>query len=170
MTVLMQLDGTAEAVDPFSPVGLDDELPAGGAIVIPHARWERDREALRTRAAPFGVRLGNTVDIDSLDAGVLEAALIVLEFPSFGDGRAYSQARLLRDSRGYRGRLRATGAAVVRDQLQGMARCGIDQFELRADQSVERCREALHEFTMAYQPARDTLPRVRELRLATRRT
>lgn len=169
MSILLRLDGS-EGPDVFAPIGLDDELPATGALVVPLARWERDREALRSRALPFGVRLPNTVDIDSLDAGVLDAALLILEFPSFGDGRAYSQARLLRDSRGYRGELRATGAAVVRDQLQGMARCGIDRFELRADQSAELCRQALREFTIAYQPDRDGLPKVRELRLAARHT
>lgn len=169
MSILLRLDGSEES-DDFAPLGLDDELPAGGSVVVPLARWERDREALRARGLPFGVRLPNTVNVDSLDAGVLDAAVVILEFPSFGDGRAYSQARLLRDARGYRGELRATGAAVVRDQLQGMARCGIDRFELRADQSLELCREALREFTLAYQPTRDGLPKVRELRLAERTT
>ena len=167
MSTLLHLDGS-EAKDLFAPAGLDDELPATGPVVVPLARWERDREVLRHRGGPFGVRLTNTVDVDTLDGGVLEAAVIVLEFPSFGDGRAYSQARFLRDSHGYRGELRATGAAVVRDQLLGMARVGIDVFELRADQSPEVCREALQEFTLAYQPTRDPLPKVRELRRATR--
>jgi uncharacterized protein (DUF934 family) len=169
MSTLLRLDGS-EGPDTFSAIGLDDALPADGAVLVPLARWERDREVLRSRGAPFGVRLPNTVDVGNLDDTILEAALIVLEFPSFGDGRAYSQARLLRDARGYRGALRATGAAVVRDQLLGMARCGIDCFELRADQSVDGCREALHEFTIAYQPTRDGLPKVRDLRLSARNT
>ena len=167
MSILLTLDGS-EGPDAFTPVGVDDALPAAGPVAIPFARWERDRDTLRARNTPFGIRLPNTVDVESLDDAVLEAALLILEFPSFGDGRAYSQARLLRDARGYRGELRATGAAVVRDQLQGMVRCGIDRFELRADQSLELCRAALREFTIAYQPARDGLPKVRELRLATR--
>ena len=169
MSALLKLDGS-DGPDPFAAVGAEDELPASGPVVIPLARWERDRDALRARQSPFGIRLPNVVDVESLEASVLDADLLVLEFPSFGDGRAYSQARLLRDSRGYRGELRATGAAVVRDQLQGMARCGIDRFELRADQSLELCREALREFSIAYQPARDALPKVRELRLAPNRT
>jgi uncharacterized protein (DUF934 family) len=168
MSTLLRLDGV-ESADAFVAVGVDDELAAGGPVVVPLARWDRERDALRARSAPWGVRLTNTVEISSLDAGVLDAALVILEFPTFGDGRAYSQARLLRDSRGYRGELRATGAAVVRDQLLGMARCGIDSFELRADQSPDSCREALREFTLAYQPARDSLPKVRELRLAAQR-
>ena len=169
MSTLLRLDGS-EGRDAFTALGIDDELPAGAdPIVVPYARWERDRETLEARRPSYGVRLPNTVEVASLDAGVLKAALVILEFPSFGDGRAYSQARLLRDARGYRGELRATGAAVVRDQLQGMARCGIDSFELRPDQSIDACREALREFTLAYQPARDSLPKVRELRLAAQR-
>jgi uncharacterized protein (DUF934 family) len=169
MSTLLRLDGS-EARDSFIAVGVDDELPESGAIVVPLPRWERDREALAGRGFPLGVRLTNTIEIGGLDAGTLDAALVVLEFPSFGDGRAYSQARLLRDARGYRGELRATGAAVVRDQVQGMARCGIDSFDLRADQSIDLCREALREFTLAYQPARDGIAKVRELRLAAQRT
>ena len=43
-------------------------------------------------------------------------ALIALVFPKFRDGRAYSQARLLREHYGFRGELRATGD-VLRDQF-----------------------------------------------------
>ena len=57
-------------------------------------------------------------------------ALVALEFPKFTDGRAYSQARLLRERYGYRGEIRAVGD-VLRDQLRFMARSGFDAFELR---------------------------------------
>ncbi|WP_240433631.1 DUF934 domain-containing protein [Solimonas sp. K1W22B-7] len=81
--------------------------------------------------------------------------LINLEFPGFADGRAYSQARILRDRHGYRGEIRASGGAVVRDQLHGMARCGINSFELRADQDPQVCLAAFEDFGLAYQPAAD---------------
>ena len=54
--------------------------------------------------------------------------LIVLNFPKFTDGRAYSQARLLRERLGYTGELRATGRCYI-DQLPFMLRCGFDSFE-----------------------------------------
>lgn len=158
---------TGPVTNDFVSLNEDEALPVAGAVVVSLARWEQDREALIQRALPFGVALPNTAVIAALDPGIKQAALIVLQFPSFADGRAYSQARLLRESLGYTGELRATGAAVVRDQLLGMVRCGIDSFELRADQSVESCLKALQEFSAAYQPALDTsLPRVRKLRLA----
>lgn len=151
-------------------LALDDDtgLPSEGAVLVSHARWEREREALAQRGAPWGVRLPNTLDIATADAALLSATMIVLEFPSFGDGRAYSQARLLREARAYRGELRATGAAVVRDQLLGMVRCGIDSFVLREDQSADAGEQAVRDFSMAYQPAVDQLPSVRALRRANR--
>lgn len=151
------------AVD-YPPFDDQAALPQGGAVLVSFARWERDRAVLTTRGAAFGVRLPNTLDVQALPADLLAAELIVLDFPSFGDGRAYSQARLLREARGYRGELRATGAAVVRDQLLGMIRCGIDSFVLRDDQSPDACEQALREFSMAYQPAMGSLPYVRAMR------
>ena len=51
-------------------------------------------------------------------------------FRRFRDGRAYSQARLLRERFGYRGELRATGQ-VLRDQFVFMLRAGFDAFEVK---------------------------------------
>ena len=58
-------------------------------------------------------------------------------FRSFGDGRGYSIARLLRERYGYKGELRAIGE-VVRDHLFFMARCGFDSFLLRDDQKPRK--------------------------------
>lgn len=162
MSALLRVDGAVVAL--YTPVGDEEDLPESGPILLSFSRWESDHGQLGNRGAPWGIRLPNTVDVAVLDAAALTADLILIEFPSFGDGRGYSQARLLRDARVYRGELRATGAAVVRDQLLGMVRCGIDSFELRADQSAESCMEALRDFSVAYQPARDALPQVRTLR------
>lgn len=164
MSTLLRADGVVE--DRYLPVADEQPLPAQDPILVDLARWEQERERLAARHAPLGIRLPNTAVIADLDPAVLRADLIVLDFPSFGDGRAYSQARLLREARTYRGELRATGAAVVRDQLLGMVRCGIDSFLLREDQSVERCLQALRDFSVAYQPAHDGAPLVRRLRRA----
>lgn len=161
------IDASGPIADPYIAVADEDALPAAGAVLVSLARWEREAAPLRARAAGFAVRIPNTLNVSTLDANLLEAAMIVLDFPSFGDGRAYSQAHLLREARGYRGALRATGAAVVQDQLLGMSRCGIDNFELRADQSVAPCVAILRQQPIAYQPALDARPRVRQLRRAS---
>lgn len=78
---------------------------------------------------------------------------IVLDFPSFTDGRAYSQARLLRERYGFTGEIRARGD-ILRDQIWFMTRCGIDAFEFDGAGS-SAAQDALREFTFAYQPAAD---------------
>lgn len=162
MSALLRVDG-GPAV-PYAAVADDEALAETGAILLSLSRWERDRHKLENRKSLLAIRLPNTTDVALLDPAVLRADVIVIDFPSFGDGRGYSQARLLRDARDYRGEIRATGAAVVRDQLLGMLRCGIDSFELRDDQCAASCVAALTDFSVAYQPARDTLPQVRTLR------
>lgn len=162
MSSLIRVDD--KAVTAYVEIADDAPLPADGAMLVSLARWEQDAALIGQQSKPFAVRIPNTADIMRLDIALLAANAIVLEFPSFGDGRAYSQARLLREARGYQGELRARGAAVVRDQLLGMIRCGIDGFELRDDQSAQACLQALCEFSFAYQPALDHRPRVRQLR------
>jgi len=75
---------------------------------------------------------------------------IDLNFPKFTDGRAYSQAFLLRRRLGFRGELRATGDVLV-DQLQLMQRSGFDSAVLRADQSLDSARRQLGYFSDFYQ-------------------
>lgn len=162
MSTLIRLDDGQAAE--YAQIADDVPLPPQGPVLVSLARWEQEAERLRAAGQAFAVRIPNTTNVSALPAALLEASTLVLEFPGFSDGRAYSQARLLREALGYRGELRATGAAVVKDQLLGMTRCGIDGFELRADQSAAACLEALGEFSLAYQPALDDRPRVRELR------
>ena len=131
----------------------DAELPAG-PVIVSLARWRRERAALLARGEPVGVRLPNTANVADLAADLPALALVALEFPKFADGRAHSQARLLRERYGYRGELRAVGD-VLRDQLFFMARNGFDAFEPRADRGLEDALEAFGEFSDSYQPAAD---------------
>lgn len=84
---------------------------------------------------------------------------IDLEFPKFTDGRAYSQAFLLRRRRGFTGEIRATGDVLV-DQLPHMARSGFDAAVLKEGQSVEIAQRQLARFDAYYQgDAVQPLPR-----------
>ena len=80
--------------------------------------------------------------------------LIALHFPKFSDGRAYSQARLLRERLGYQGELRATGG-VLQDQLPFMLRCGFDSFESDQKGFGEALARARTLFSVVYQPTED---------------
>ena len=149
--------------DPWQHVAADEPLPAVGPVVVPFARWTAEREALLARGEPVGVRLANTQAPGELAPDVGRLALIVLEFPKFIDGRAYTQARLLRERLGYRGELRATGH-VLRDQLQFMQRCGFDAFEIAEPDAAQAWRAAVEEIDVFYQPAADDRVPVHRLR------
>ena len=91
--------------------------------------------------------LGN--DQDALQADLAGISVVELQFPAHTDGRAYSQALLLRRRRGFAGTLRATGDVLI-DQLVQMQRCGFDQAVLRADQDAAHGQRLLALFTQGY--------------------
>ncbi len=146
------LENGALADDPWQPVDDDAELP-GGLVVVSLARFERQRADLLAIRG-LGVRLRNTDPVDALLPDLARLDLIVLEFPRFTDGRAYTQARILRERHGYRGRLRATGQVLV-DQYLLMRRCGFDSFEIARPLAVDAWRRAERRFSAFYQPTGD---------------
>ena len=104
--------------------------------------------------AAVGVLVPNTADIEAVFGEISDRALIVLQFPTFTDGRALSQAVVLRKRLGFTGELRAVGD-VIRDLVFWLGRCGFESIVPRKDQDLEGCRAALREFTVAYQAAAD---------------
>jgi len=115
----------------------------------PHALLSLEQwNALRDRwpsEAPVGVGLPNTADVEELAADVARWALVVLHFPKWTDGRAYSQARLLRARLRFGSEVRASGD-VVTDMLPLLHRSGFDAAHLRADQDRVSAQRALHFF------------------------
>jgi uncharacterized protein (DUF934 family) len=132
----------------------DAALPASGKVIVSLKRWRAEREALLAAGLVVGVRLPNTEDVTTLAAEVTGQPLIALEIPKFADGRAYSQARVLRERYGYRGEIRAVGD-VAHDQLFHMWRCGFNAFELRASEDAQDCLRAFGDYDLAYQKAAD---------------
>ena len=131
----------------------DAELPEN-PVIVSLQRWKQQRTVLLERGESVGVRLPNTVNPAELAADLQKIAVIALEFPKFADGRAYSQARLLRERHGFQGEIRAVGD-VLRDQVFFMTRSGFNAFELRSDRSLQDALEAFGEFSESYQPAVD---------------
>lgn len=151
--------------DPWTIVADDQPLPEDRPAVISHGRWSRGTDPLKGRRAPIGIILPNTVDILAFGPAADRFALIVLQFPKFSDGRAYSQARLLRSRFGYAGELRATGQ-VLQDQLWHMHRSGFDAFDIPRDDAAAVYAAAVSRFATAYQPAEDDRPTALRRRLA----
>jgi uncharacterized protein (DUF934 family) len=146
-------------------VGDDAALPADGPVTVSLKRWQAETDALRGRNAPIGVRLKNDEPAQALGDDVHRLSVIEVEFPKFTDGRAFSQARILRDKLGYQGELRGIGT-ILRDTYAYMVRCGIDSVELPEGKAIDGYLEALQEFTVWYQPASDSRRTVLELRHA----
>ena len=137
----------------------DAALPATGRVIVSLARWRKERETLSGSGCEVGVLVPNTEDVTALWPELQDRPLVAVHFPIWGDGRAFSQARVLRERFGFAGELRATGD-VARDQMQFMQRCGINSFELRADQEAALCLKSLHDFDVAYQRCADQLANV----------
>ncbi|WP_247255779.1 DUF934 domain-containing protein [Pseudomonas moorei] len=145
MNNLLRLqEGVARMIedDPWTLVReLEAPLPVG-KLILPLVRW---LESPRQHA----LWLGPDDDVESLKPWLAELPLIAVDFPSFRDGRGYSQAYLLRTRLGWTGELRAIGD-VLRDQLSHMRQCGFDSFAVRADKSAEDALKGLAGMSVLY--------------------
>jgi uncharacterized protein (DUF934 family) len=143
------------ASDPFVHVEGDEPVPPEVPVILSAERLlSTAPEDLANRTAPLGVAWPNDRSVGELAPHFAHLSLIALEFPVFRDGRAYTQARLLRERHGFKGEIRATGD-VLRDQFLLMVRVGFDAFEARKVADAEAFAHALAEFSVRYQPAAD---------------
>src|SRR5580704_8595255 len=140
--------------DQFVRVADGAEPPADGAILVSATRFLENPEALFARTGKIGVIWPNNRDVDDLVPYLDRLALIALVFPTFRDGRAYSQARLLRERHLYRGELRATGQ-VLRDQFVFMLRAGFDAFEVKKASDADAFVLTAKRYSVFYQPTGD---------------
>jgi uncharacterized protein (DUF934 family) len=140
--------------DSFIKLAVDTPLPESGDILVPAERFVSEADALLKRAGKIGVIWPNNRDIAELVPYLGKIATVALVFPSFRDGRAYSQARLLRERYGYRGDLRATGQ-VLRDQFVFMLRAGFDSFDVKKQADAEAFMLTAKRYSVFYQPTGD---------------
>lgn len=129
---------------------IPDDLP----VIVAAARFIADAAEMAHRAAPTGILWPNNRRIAELAPYLDRLALVALEFPNFKDGRAYSQARVLREQYGFRGELRATGN-VLRDQFLFLLRAGFDAFEVCKETDAAAFAQAVTRYSVFYQPAGD---------------
>lgn len=128
----------------------DDEALKSGNISITLDRWKREQDKLQEHAGAVGIRLKTTDDVAEL-ADVLDSIeLIELDFPAFTDGRAFSQARMLRGKYHYQGEIRACGCFIV-DQLYYLSRVGVNAFVLNSERDLQQGLLALNDFSVNYQ-------------------
>lgn len=140
--------------DNFTRVEDGAPLPNEGAVLVPAGRFLADVQELTQRNAPVGVVWPNDRNIAELAPYLDKIALVALVFPTFKDGRAYSQARLLRERYGYRGELRATGQ-VLRDQFVFLLRAGFDALDVVKESDALAFEEAARRYSVFFQPTGD---------------
>jgi uncharacterized protein (DUF934 family) len=94
--------------------------------------------------------LDNTADPLTVDLNGVQ--VVELQFPKGADGRAFSQAYLLRRRREFKGIIRATGTFII-DQVLHMSRTGFDEAVLREDQDQDlaSAQRILAQFGAFYQ-------------------
>jgi uncharacterized protein (DUF934 family) len=153
--------------DLFVHVADGAELPGDGAVLVTAERFLADPEALLRRSGKVGVIWPNNRNLDDLVPHLDRLASVALVFPTFRDGRAYSQARLLRERYGYDGELRATGQ-ILRDQFVFMTRAGFDAFEVKKDADANAFAETMKRYSVFYQPTGDGRPTALHRRMQLR--
>lgn len=139
--------------DPWHRAGGEDG-PQPHPLPVAHSlltleQWHAVRDTWPA-GLPTGVILENTVDVELLAGDLPRLSLVALQFPKWIDGRAYSQAHVLRARLRYAGEVRAIGDVLV-DMLPLLHRTGFSAVHLRADQKEASARRALAIVTDHYQ-------------------
>lgn len=96
-------------------------------------------------------------EVESIAEHLDQIPMIALNFPAFSDGRAYSGAAMLRRHYGFTGEIRAIGDVRI-DQLEQMARCGFNAFQLADDQDTDQALQRIEGFSFSYQQTVDREP------------
>lgn len=126
------------------------EFAKGTKVIVSFEHFLDHKEDLLNSSIELGIAIANDVDVLQLEPYVDNLALIALNFPKFADGRAYSQARIIREQLGFEGELRATGD-VLPDQAVSMLRCGFDSFEVSDKVILETWNKAVSTLNAVYQ-------------------
>lgn len=141
--------------DAWRIVGEDEAIDgaeANARLILPLKRY-LDLPKEQRQPDRVGVILSPADDVSRLEPALCSLALIAVTFPAFNDGRAYSQASLLRSRYGFDGEIRATGDILI-DQVPLMLRCGIDNFAVTNPTAIKRLGEnRLPGIDSYYQPA-----------------
>ncbi|MET0541805.1 MAG: DUF934 domain-containing protein [Variovorax sp.] len=99
---------------------------------------------------PKVLQLANDADPQAIEVCLADIERIDLVFPKFTDGRAYSQAFLLRRRLGFKGDIRATGDVLI-DQLVQMQRTGFSSAVLKEGVDASDAQRQFDRFAAFYQ-------------------
>ncbi|NUZ05093.1 DUF934 domain-containing protein [Piscinibacter koreensis] len=137
------------ATDRWVSRSAGSDAEPGAYQLLELADWQVLRERWPADV-PVGVAVPNDVDIETLADDLDRIGLVALSFPKWTDGRAYTQARLLRVRLRFTGQVRATGDVLV-DMVPLLKRTGFDALQMRAGQSQAAAERVLTHFSGHYQ-------------------
>ncbi|MGH6671484.1 MAG: DUF934 domain-containing protein [Xanthobacteraceae bacterium] len=140
--------------DRYVRIADDAPIPDRLPVIVTAERFLADPNALIKRDGSLGILWPNDRRVAELEPWLGHVALVALSFPKFRDGRAYSQARQLRERYSFGGELRATGD-VLRDQFLFLIRAGFDSFEVKKPADAAAFAEVVNRFSVFYQPSAD---------------
>jgi uncharacterized protein (DUF934 family) len=128
----------AFADDAYATLADDAPLP-DGPVLVSLKRFLAERDALLARNAPLGVLLQPADRLEPIAEDLDRLPLLALAFPKFGDGRAFSLARLARERHGFKGELRAVGD-ILFDRIAYMIRCGFDTLDITNQPTIDELK------------------------------
>lgn len=126
-----------------------DAVPAGD-VLLPLSRLAEG--FARNTEGRVGVVLAPDEALDGLSDVQDRLQAVQLTLPIFRDGRAFTQARALREHLKFDGIIRV-GGHVLPDQYEFLLRCGVTDILVPEDTDVSVWERAHKAFTVAYQPS-----------------
>ena len=104
--------------------------------ILPYAYWLAQKAEIKQKLNRITIWLDSHDDIEALADDLSSIDMIALNFPKFGDGRAFTMAHLLQDKYGFDGEIRAIGHPIA-DQAQFLFRCGVDSIDIPEGQDPQ---------------------------------
>lgn len=141
------------------------EICSQESVLLSLEEWHTIGRAAAARFERVGIALAPDEAVEEIADALPDLELVALSFPKFNDGRAFSQARLLRERLGFIGEIRATGH-VIRDLFLFMQRSGFDAVAVEDKQALTPWLAARRRFTGYYQPALDKDEEQDEIRVS----
>lgn len=89
-------------------------------------------------------------EAEALQPFLASLQLVLLQFPTFKDGRAFTQARALREYLRFEGEIRVEGH-ILPDQADFLKRCGVDSVVLKEQDDPALWFKRLESFSFNYQ-------------------
>lgn len=144
--------GDAFEPDQWRTLAQGEDFPPSGKVILTLPQWQDAKHQARSADIALGLCVEPGTSAQTIAPELHHFALVVIAFPKFTDGRGYSLAHQFRRSYGFKGELRATGD-ILFDQLQLLARCGFDSFDIRDEATLRLLEDGRRpDLGIFYQP------------------